>query len=86
MYAIILRNNPKSRISFVFYAGGITHQTPLTTASSISNLSVTKKEYIYALGKQVYVNGGTYTQGGIVTAGNILINNKLQAFLKFLYV
>ena len=73
----VLKSNPKSRISFVFYATGITYQTSLKDASSISYLSVTKKNYIKVSDKQVYVDGGTYTQGGIVTAGNILINNKL---------
>lgn len=82
----VLKNNPKSRISFVFYATGITYQTPLMTASSISNLAVTEEEHIYALGEQVYVNGGTYTQGGIVTAGNILINNKLSGQIPVIIV
>ena len=34
----------------------------------------------------MYVNGGTYTQGGIVTAGNVLVNNKLDGQIPVIIV
>lgn len=71
----VLRNNPKSRISFVFYEGGIDTVINLTTASSISNLIANSGSSIKVQGNTVSVSGGTYTQSGFVKAGSILANS-----------
>lgn len=71
----VLRNNPKSRISFVFYEGTIDTVINLTPASSISDLIANSGSSIKVQGKTVTVSGGTYTQRGFVRAGSILANS-----------
>ena len=68
----VLRNNPKSRIAFVFYANNITKEVPLKAASSVANLTAKSGSKISVAGSSVSVTGGTYTQRGFTRAGSIL--------------